>query len=184
MSVSEGSPPHKKRTMRQGDTSLRWWGNAPQTRVCSQNAKRPLIIVFGHSEGTFDKTLFWGPLFKVPSELPHCQCGVREGRFVVFVTQTRSRNANLRLALEFCPSEGTFSTKKLRTNNKGALRIAKLSTWCPWEPFCHFRNVHASPKQHLMIEFGHSKGTFTIEKFWGPIIRVPSELQNSQNCVC
>ena len=100
----------------------------------------------------------------MPSELPHCQCGVSESRFVVFVTQTRSRNANLRLALEFGPSEGTFGTKKLRTNNKGVLRIAKLSTWCPGEPFCHFRNVHASPKQHLTIEFGHPEGTFDIEK--------------------
>ena len=31
-----------------------------------------------------------------------------------------------------------------------------------------------------MIEFGHSEGTFTLKKFLVYLVKVPSELQNSQ----
>ena len=31
------------------------------------------------------------------------------------------------------------------------------------------------------MEFGHSEGTFTLKNFWVSIVKVPSELQNSQN---
>ena len=121
ISISEGSPPHKKRKMRHGDTSLK------VVRKCSTNSS-----ALSKRQAAFDNWIwpvnFWGPLMKVPSE---------------------------------------------------------LSMWHPWEPFCRFRNVHASPKRQtaLTIEFGHSEGTFTIEKIWGPLIRVPSELPNCQRGV-
>ena len=48
----------------------------------------------------------------MPSELPNCQCGVRESRFVVFVRCTRPLNAKGRLTMDFGHSEGTFTLRK------------------------------------------------------------------------
>ena len=72
ISISEGSPPHKKRTMRHGDTSL------------------------GGEE-----------------MLHKLECALKMPSGFVFVTQTRPRNANRRLAMEFGHSEGTFIMEKI-----------------------------------------------------------------------
>ena len=88
-----------------------------------QNNERRLTIEFGHSKGTFTIEKFWGPIIRVPSELPNCKRGVHESRFVVFVTLKRQKafdDWNL-------PFQGHFYYRKiLRTNNKSAPRIAKL----------------------------------------------------------
>ena len=48
----------------------------------------------------------------MPSELPNCKRGVRESRFVVFVTCTRPLNAKGRLTMDFGHSEGIFTLRK------------------------------------------------------------------------
>ena len=48
----------------------------------------------------------------MPSELPNCQCGVRESRFVVFVMCMHPLNAKGRLTMDFGHSEGTFTQRK------------------------------------------------------------------------
>ena len=91
---------------------------------------------YGHSEGTFTLKTFLVYLVKVPSELQNSQRGSRESRFVVLVDFTYKKDTNDGI----WPFWGHFYTKKdFSLFSKSALRIAKFSTWRPWEPFCRWR---------------------------------------------
>ena len=117
---------------------------------------------FGHSEGTFTLKKFLVYLFKMPSELRNSQPGARESRFVVLVDFTCKKDENDGI----WPFWGHFYTKKdFSLFSQSAFRIAKFSSWSPWEPFCllpRLALVQTSQCDNPQIFFfGHSLWTIT-----------------------
>ena len=81
--------------------------------------------------------------------------------------------------MEFGHSEGTFTLKiflvylvKLPSELQNCQNLTRQSRFVVYV-------AHANEKLKLM-EFGHSEGTFTIKKILVYLVKVPSELQNSQ----
>ena len=117
---------------------------------------------FGHSEGTFTLKNFLVYLVKEPSELQNCQNLTRQSRFVVY-SRTRERKV---VNDGIWPFWGHFYTKKdFSLFSKSALRIAKFSTWSPWEPFCLLPCLAAVQTSQCdnpqFFFFGHSLWTIT-----------------------